>query len=57
MYPESIESKIGIAEIFGGLGFLVGPVTGSLLYRLGGYICPFIVFGSLSLILVPIMAV
>jgi hypothetical protein len=32
MYPESVEAKIGIAEIINGLGYLVGPVIGSLLY-------------------------
>ena len=37
------------------MGFLVGPVAGSVFYKIGGYTLPFIVFGSLSLILVPIV--
>lgn len=31
----------------------LGPAAGSLLYSIGGYLLPFIFFGSLSLILVP----
>lgn len=57
MYPESVHSKISIAEIFCGLGFLFGPVLGSLVYKLGGYTAPFLFFGSFSLILVPLMYV
>jgi len=27
---------------------IIGPISGSLFYGLGGYIAPFLVFGSLS---------
>jgi hypothetical protein len=63
LYPDSIEQKISIAEVFSSLGYLlgtcynnaIGPVFGSLLYGLGGYVAPFLVFGTLSIILVPII--
>ena len=37
------------------MGYLVGPVVGSLLNSVGGYLLPFIFFGSLSLLLIPPM--
>ena len=42
---------MSIAESFASLGFLVGPAAGSLLYSLGGYLLPFIFFGTVSLVL------
>jgi len=56
LFPNSVQAKISIAEIFAAMGFLFGPVIGSLLHKLGGYNLPFMFFGSLALILVPIMA-
>ena len=46
---------IGIAEMISALGFLFGPILGSILYSIGGYTLPFIVIGSLALIIVPII--
>ena len=47
---------IGIAEMIGSLGFFIGPIIGSMLYSAGGYILPFIVIGSLAIIIVPFIA-
>jgi MFS family permease len=55
LFPESIEQKVSIAEVFAALGFLLGPVVGSLLYSLGGYLTPFLVFGCIALLLVPLI--
>jgi MFS family permease len=55
LYPESLEQKISIAEVFGSLGFLLGPIIGSLLYQLGGYITPFLFFGCVALLPVPLI--
>jgi hypothetical protein len=46
---------IGIAEMFSSLGYLFGPVIGSVLYSVGGYTLPFLVMGSIALLLVPII--
>jgi MFS family permease len=54
LYPDNVEFAIGLAEIFTGGGFMVGPAVGSLLYSLGGYTTPFIVFGSSTLVVAPI---
>lgn len=34
---------------------ILGPVVGSLVYSIGGYIAPFAVFGTLALLLVPVI--
>ena len=55
LFPDSIESKIGITEIVSAGGFMIGPIIGSFFYKLGGYTLPFIFFGSLALLLIPMI--
>lgn len=55
LFPNKVEKMIGISELAAGLGFLVGPITGSSLYNLGGYLTPFITFGSITLTITPII--
>lgn len=42
---------MGLSETAGALGAMFGPMFGSLLYTLGGYIAPFIFFGGLSFLM------
>ena len=37
--------------MFTGIGMMIGPLAGGLLYEFGGYITPFIALGALLLIL------
>lgn len=55
LFPDSIEQKIAITEVFTSIGFLIGPMFGSLLYELGGYTLPFFLFAGLSFLLGGIM--
>ncbi|CAD8195272.1 unnamed protein product [Paramecium pentaurelia] len=48
LFPKSIEEKIAIAEVSTSLGFLGGPILGSALYQLGGFILPFFFFAGCS---------
>lgn len=50
MYPQTVESKIAMAETASSLGFMIAPILGSLLYSIGGFDLPFIVFSILSLL-------
>ena len=36
--------------MFFGLGYMLGPALGSALYSVGGFLLPFLVFGSIGLI-------
>lgn len=55
IYPDEVEKMIGIAEMFSALGFLFGPMLGSVFFSIGGYTLPFIVIGSLALLIIPII--
>ncbi|CAD8187592.1 unnamed protein product [Paramecium octaurelia] len=48
LFPKSIEEKIAIAEVSTSIGFLGGPILGSALYQLGGFVLPFFFFGGCS---------
>ena len=39
--PDEREMHIGLIETSTGIGFLLGPLWGSMLYQLGGYPAPF----------------
>ena len=45
-------SHIGLIETTTGVGFLLGPVWGSLMYQLGGYPAPFACSGKFDTILI-----
>ena len=55
MYPNQIEEKVGIMEACTGIGYIVGPVVGGLLYSLGGYKAPFLFFSLFLLLGIPIL--
>ena len=47
------EMNIGFMEAFTGIGFLAGPLFGSFMFTLGGYVMPFIASASLIVIIYP----
>lgn len=53
MYPKDVEKKISISEAFSSIGALAGPVLGSILYEIGGFKTPFIVFSTFGVIALP----
>jgi len=55
MFPTNMETMFAISELAAGIGFLSGPVMGSLLYNLGGYVMPFFIFGGLAIGITPIV--
>eukprot|EP00057_Strongylocentrotus_purpuratus_P008321 XP_011662795.1 PREDICTED: MFS-type transporter SLC18B1 [Strongylocentrotus purpuratus] len=50
-FPNHIARTMGLLETTAGLGLLLGPVFGGLLYQLGGssYLLPFVVIGGLDM--------
>ena len=46
MDAEEREANIGIMEMSFGLGFLLGPMIGGVLYHFGDYKLPFYFFGK-----------
>lgn len=51
---ERVES-IGLVEMAGGIGFLLGPVWGSVMFQIGGYPAPFACSALLYLVCWPIV--
>ena len=54
-YPEQREKIMGLFEAATGLGFLFGPLIGSGLYSLGGYILPFYGLSMAYIVMLPLI--
>ncbi|XP_050419743.1 MFS-type transporter SLC18B1-like [Adelges cooleyi] len=48
-FPESVASTFSALEVFYGMGYIVGPTLGALLFEAGGFPLPFIVMGLITL--------
>ena len=46
------EKHIGLIETTTGIGFLIGPVWGSLMYQIGGYAAPFACSGKFIIVVI-----
>jgi MFS family permease len=46
-YKNERERAIGLIEAASGVGLLLGPFFGALLYEIGGYMLPFIATGKI----------
>jgi len=53
---EERDRNIGLFEGFTGLGFMAGPLIGSFLYTMGGYIMPFAFSGIFFILCFPFVA-
>jgi MFS family permease len=47
------DQNIGFIEAFSGLGFLTGPLLGSLMFTIGGYMMPFLTIGCIYILTFP----
>jgi MFS transporter, DHA1 family, solute carrier family 18 (vesicular amine transporter), member 1/2 len=54
-FPEKKELYIGILEAGTGLGLLIGPLFGGVLYHIGGYPLPFLTLAILLILMYPVM--
>ncbi|XP_396217.2 MFS-type transporter SLC18B1 [Apis mellifera] len=45
-FPDNVATTFASLETFFGLGLIVGPTVGGILYQVGGYTTPFVVLGS-----------
>uniref|UniRef100_A0A3B3Q491 Solute carrier family 18 member B1 n=1 Tax=Paramormyrops kingsleyae TaxID=1676925 RepID=A0A3B3Q491_9TELE len=53
VFPNNIATVVGSLEIFTGLGLIIGPPMGGILYESFGYEVPFIILGCFVLLMVP----
>ncbi|XP_014274084.1 MFS-type transporter SLC18B1 isoform X2 [Halyomorpha halys] len=52
VFPDSVATTFATLEVFYGLGYIVGPTLGGLIFSVGGYKLPFLVMGSTMFIAV-----
>lgn len=55
-YRMEREKAIGLIEASSGVGLLLGPFFGALLYEIGGYLLPFVVIAGFYFLLYPMIA-
>ncbi|XP_044145893.1 MFS-type transporter SLC18B1-like [Bufo gargarizans] len=53
-FPNNIATVFGSLEIFTGLGLVLGPPVGGILFQTFGYEVPFITIGCFLLLIVPV---
>lgn len=53
-YPDNMPVVLGVQNTLAGVGMMVGPLLGSLLYGLGGFSFLFFVYGAMFLALLPL---
>ncbi|XP_067558156.1 MFS-type transporter SLC18B1 isoform X3 [Pseudorca crassidens] len=53
-FPNNVATVMGSVESFSGLGLVLGPPLGGLLYQFFGYEVPFILLGCIVLLMVPL---
>ena len=49
-YPDNKDAMVGYIEAVTGVGLILGPLFGSFLYALGGYVFIFYSFGGLFMV-------
>ena len=54
-YPSQVTALMAVINIFRGLGLIVGPIIGSLLFSIGGFSTSCRSFGFIGIIWAPIM--
>lgn len=53
LYPDSVEKTIAFMELLTGLGLMLGPLIGGVLFLLGGYQCPFYLMSGIFVLSTP----
>jgi len=54
VFPNHIATVFGLLETATGLGMMVGPAFGGVMYQFGGFSLPFVVLGALMILIVPL---
>mmetsp|Transcript_369 Transcript_369/g.631 ORF Transcript_369/g.631 Transcript_369/m.631 type:complete len:503 (-) Transcript_369:269-1777(-) len=49
-FPQSVGEVLGLEESVAGVGYMIGPLLGSVLYNMGGFSLPFVVTGTVYLL-------
>ena len=50
LFPDKVSSILSWTEMFFGLGYMLGPALGAFLYEAGGFTLPFVLVGSIGIV-------
>ncbi|XP_071804031.1 MFS-type transporter SLC18B1-like [Asterias amurensis] len=53
-FPDNVGTATSIIEMMSGIGFMIGPALGGLLYSAGGFKLPFLLLGGIDLAIVAV---
>jgi len=54
VFPNHIATIFGLLETATGLGMMIGPAFGGVMYQFGGFTLPFVVLGTVMILTVPL---
>ena len=57
MFPDKVAKTMALTETSFGLGLMIGPALGSLLFEVGGFKLPFFVVGGFACVVALILPV
>ena len=57
LFPNHVSKIVAASELFYGIGYMLGPAIGGLLYNTGGFVVPFEITGSIALLVSILMLV
>lgn len=49
-YPQEISKLMALSQVFVGIGIIIGPAIGSVLFKIGGFFAACMIFGVLTFI-------
>ena len=50
IFPDKVAKIVASSEFFYGIGYMLGPAVGALLYNLGGFVLPFEMIGLFAFV-------
>ena len=50
IFPDKVAKIVAASEFCYGIGYMLGPAVGGFFYKLGGFVLPFEIIGSIALI-------
>ena len=50
VFPANVSTMFGVVEMAFGVGMIIGPTVGGVLYQFGGYTLPFGVLGGILIL-------
>ena len=57
LFPNHVSKVVAASELFYGIGYMLGPAIGAVLYSAGGFVLPFEITGGIAILVSILMLV